>query len=258
MLLQDIQSEMFQRYTKDQVFEQFKTLLTQYNTRKTKPWMAPATSRKIHNPVAAPYWGKLHKVLELRKMMSLSWTTGVKPLTLKAQKIVFCVAYRKAEELLKKKMAAREHARLIAQIIEGIRVHIRTNRLLNPVPRTRQVRFHLIQAVKTFDKINEENKDIICLHMLLEKCDMLKYFNDLSLEPTNTISTANCSRARRKCLPKNKESIIAVEFIGVKSKMVMEYLKKWKIIGLGMCTDAWLLFLCNMWHLPTEATSPTN
>lgn len=207
MKIKDKMLELGYGYTKDQVFEQFKTLLTQYNTRKTKPWMAPATSRKIHNPVAAPYWGKLHKVLELRKMMSLSWTTGVKPLTLKAQKIVFCVAYRKAEELLKKKMAAREHARLIAQIIEGIRVHIRTNRLLNPVPRTRQVRFHLIQAVKTFDKINEENKDIICLHMLLEKCDMLKYFNDLSLEPTNTISTANCSRARRKCLPKNKESI---------------------------------------------------
>ncbi|XP_069173221.1 uncharacterized protein [Procambarus clarkii] len=169
-------------YNKDQVFEQFKTLLTQFNTRITKPWTSQPGSRKIRNPVATPpYWQKLHEVLELRKILSLSWTTGVKPLTLQAQKCVYSVACKKAEELLTKKMADTEHVRLLAEIIDGIRVHIRTHQLLNPVPRTRQVRFHLTDVLKNYDKTREKNKDIVYLHTLLEKYNMLKLFHDVSL-----------------------------------------------------------------------------
>lgn len=65
------------RYTNKEVREQFHALLTQYNTRNTKPWMPPPAGRHTHNPMAAPYLDQLHQVLELRRKLSLSWTTGM-------------------------------------------------------------------------------------------------------------------------------------------------------------------------------------
>lgn len=67
---------LFHRYTKEEVCDQFKLLLTQYNTRKFKPWIPPPVGRQTHNPVGEPYLEKLQKVLQLRREMSLSWTTG--------------------------------------------------------------------------------------------------------------------------------------------------------------------------------------
>ncbi|XP_071526084.1 uncharacterized protein [Panulirus ornatus] len=194
-------------YTKNQVFEQFKTLLTQYNTRKSKTWIASSSGRHSQNPLGAPYWEKLHKVLELRKMMSLSWTTGVKPLTIEAQKIVYNVAYQKAEELLVKKMTDKEQVRLLAEIIEGVRVHIRTNKLLDPVPRTRQVRLHLTNSLKNFDENSEDNQDIKQLHSLLADSDMLKLLSDVTLEPTNYDSKVRNPKTRKRHLYTTKKGL---------------------------------------------------
>lgn len=67
---------LFDRYTKDEISEQFKFLLTQYNTRRSKAWMLPRVGRQSHNPVGGPYVDKLQKILELRRQMSLSWSKG--------------------------------------------------------------------------------------------------------------------------------------------------------------------------------------
>uniref|UniRef100_A0A0P4W805 Myb-like domain-containing protein n=2 Tax=Scylla olivacea TaxID=85551 RepID=A0A0P4W805_SCYOL len=172
------------KYTKDEISEQFKFLLTQYNTRKSNPWMLPRVGRQSHNPVGAPYVDKLQKILELRRQMSLSWTKGVKPLLPQAQKILLQVACQKAEELLIELATEREKKLLLGQIIDGVTVHLRTHQLIDPVPHTRQVRLHIADAIKNFDMTNE-NKDIARLYKLFKDFDMLGLICYLSLEPTN-------------------------------------------------------------------------
>ncbi|XP_045131585.1 uncharacterized protein LOC123516354 isoform X2 [Portunus trituberculatus] len=184
----DSMKDIGYKYTKDEISEQFKFLLTQYNTRKSNPWMLPRVGRQSHNPAGGPYVVKLQKISELRRQMSLSWTKGVKPLLPQAQRILLQVTCQKAEELLIELATEREKKLLLGQIIDGVIVHIRTHQLIDPVPHTRQVRLHIADAIKNFDvtiDVTNENKDIARLYKLFKDFDMLGLICYLSLEPTN-------------------------------------------------------------------------
>ncbi|XP_050726620.1 uncharacterized protein LOC127003719 isoform X1 [Eriocheir sinensis] len=190
------------KYSKEEVHDQFKFLLTQYNTRQLKPWMLPPVGRQTHNPVGAPYLEKLQKVLQLRREMSLSWTTGVKPLTPQTQKILLRVVCQKADELLIKMGTEREKKILLGQIIDGVIGHIRTHKLIDPVPRTRQVRLHIADAMKNFNKATE-NKDIAYLHKLFKDCNVLDLMCNISLEPTSSDYRMKSKRENRIDTAKN-------------------------------------------------------
>lgn len=66
----------------------------------------------------------------------------MKPLSESEQRVVLGVARDKAEEelMVGEVVGQGEEQRVVARLVEAIVTHIRTHKLLQPVPRTRQVR----------------------------------------------------------------------------------------------------------------------
>ncbi|KAK3879483.1 hypothetical protein Pcinc_015942 [Petrolisthes cinctipes] len=201
----DLQADGY-RYTRDQVREQFHALLTQYNARNIKPWMPLPAGRQTHNPVATPYLHRLQQVLELRRSLSLSWTTGVKPLSEAEQRVVLGVARDKAEEEVGEGVCVGpgEEQRVVARLVEAIVTHIRTQRLIQPVPRTRQVRLHLADMLRNFEgeeEREESDSDARRLHYLLSQSGLLSAVCDVPLEAT----TYNYNNSKTGLMKKRKQ-----------------------------------------------------
>ncbi|KAK4319301.1 hypothetical protein Pmani_009761 [Petrolisthes manimaculis] len=204
----DLQADGY-RYTKEQVREQFHSLLTQYNARNIKPWMPPPAGRQTHNPVATPYLHRLQQVLELRRSLSLSWTTGVKPLSEAEQQVVLGVARDKAEEEVGEGVCVgpgEEQRRVVARLVEAIVTDIRTQRLIQPVPRTRQVRLHLADILRNFEEEEEREEsdsDARHLHYLLSQSGLLSAVCDVPLEATtysyNNSNKTGLMKKRKPC-----------------------------------------------------------
>ncbi|XP_037789636.1 uncharacterized protein LOC119585090 [Penaeus monodon] len=163
-------------YTKEEIQEQFKIILTQYNTRKSKLCVSPSTPQHSHNPDIISYWNLLREVIQLRRSLSLSWTKGAKALSSEARNVLYNVARQEVDRIVSKKPISMTQGKIITQILQDIQIHIKAKKLLDPVPKTRQVRLHLLDALRKYEEQKETNEDIAFIHHFLKVNNMTKLF----------------------------------------------------------------------------------
>ncbi|XP_066953514.1 uncharacterized protein [Macrobrachium rosenbergii] len=193
--IRDNMQELGYGYTKEQIHDHFKTLITQYRTRTSKLWAETDSNRKSCNPTGAPYLEILEKVVQLRRKLSLSWTSGVMPLSTEATSVVFEVACKVAEEMFQDNVCTDEK-KMIPELINQIQSHIRTKKLLKVIPRTRQIRLHLVLALRRFHDGSEENSHVAELHKLLKAGQMENFFMNFKRQDV-PVSTARSLKKRR-------------------------------------------------------------
>lgn len=163
-------------YTKEEIQEQFRIILTQYNTRKSKLCVSPSTPKHPHNPDTTSYWNLLQEVIQLRRSLSLSWTKGAKALSSQARNVLYNVARQEVDRIVSKKPISMTQGKIITQILQDIQIHIKAKKLLDPVPKTRQVRLHLLDALRKYEEQKETNEDIAFIHHFLKVNNMTKLF----------------------------------------------------------------------------------
>ncbi|XP_068246996.1 uncharacterized protein [Palaemon carinicauda] len=173
--IRDDMQDLGYGYSKEEIHDHFKTLIIQYRTRMSKLWAQTESNRKSSNPTGAPYLEMLEKVVQLRRKLSLSWTSGVMPLSSEAASVVFEVAYKIAGEMFQGCVCTAEK-RMIPELINQIQSHIRTKKLLKVIPRTRQIRLYLISAMKKFVEGSEENSYVAEVHKLLKAGGVESFF----------------------------------------------------------------------------------
>ncbi|XP_042870573.1 uncharacterized protein LOC122252260 [Penaeus japonicus] len=163
-------------YSKEEIQDQFRIILTQYNTRKSKLCPSPSAPLQSHNPDAASYWNLLQEVIQLRRSLSLSWTKGAKALSSQAREVLYNVARQEVERIVSKKPTSMTHSKIITQILQDIQIHIKLKKLLDPVPKARQMRLHLLDALRKYEEQKETNEDVAFIHHFLKAHNMTKLF----------------------------------------------------------------------------------
>ncbi|CAL4105055.1 unnamed protein product, partial [Meganyctiphanes norvegica] len=157
-------------YTKQQVNNQFQLLTGQFKARLLKTRIKPQAGRTPSIPAGAPYENKLHEIYQLREDLCLSWTNNVKALPKHSLKVLLEVSNLKFKEFFSKGLNDKEIKEQIQQVIQSVRLHIRKNKLLEPIPETRQVRHHLIKSLQLCAEGKED------IEAVVELLDMLKDF----------------------------------------------------------------------------------